>query len=274
MSMSGKDLRLRHLLRQETGRCILFAASHGTSASSVYYELDRTPEKVAAALAGGADSVLISPPLGRACADVFRAHSAGGFVAKVSATAFESFRRETAIWSAQASAAAGADGIGIMMQLIPDNEEAVISMVAKFGDECERLGLPYVVEAELPGAYQEGSWAPQNLVSYLRRSCRLAEELGADIIKTNWPGTAEGFAEIVSAVTKPVLVAGGPRITEPELLRIIDSAINAGAIGASVGRNIFQAADPARATANIAAVVHDRIDVDKVLQNAVLQNAS
>jgi len=69
-------------------------------------------------------------------------------------------------------------------------------------------------------------------------------------------------------VTKPVLVAGGPRIKEPELLRIIDSAINVGAIGASVGRNIFQAADPARATASIAAVVHDRIDVDKVLQNA------
>jgi DhnA family fructose-bisphosphate aldolase class Ia len=268
MSISGKDLRLRHLLHGDTGRCILFAASHGTSTSSLYPELDRTPDKVAAALAGGADSVLISPPLGRACADAFRAHPAGGIVAKVSATAFEACRRETAIWSAQAAAAAGADGVGIMMQLIPENEEAVISMVARFGDECERLGLPYVVEAELPGAYQEGSWAPEDQVSYLRRSCRLAEELGADIIKTNWPGTADGFAEIVSAVTKPVIVAGGPRVTEPELLRIIDSAISVGAIGASVGRNIFQSADPERATAHISAVVHDRMDVDKILQSA------
>jgi fructose-bisphosphate aldolase/2-amino-3,7-dideoxy-D-threo-hept-6-ulosonate synthase len=268
MSISGKDLRLRHLLRQETGRFILFAASHGTSTSSLYRELDRTPDKVAAALAGGADSVLVSPPVGRACAEAFRAYPAGGFVAKVSATAFESCRRETAIWSAQASAAAGADGVGIMMQLIPENEEAVISMVAAFGDECERLGLPYVVEAELPGAYQEGTWAPEDQVSYLRRSCRLAEELGADIIKTNWTGTADGFAEIVSAVTKPVIVAGGPRVTEPELLRIIDSAISVGAIGASVGRNIFQSADPERATANISAVVHDRMDVEKILQSA------
>jgi fructose-bisphosphate aldolase / 2-amino-3,7-dideoxy-D-threo-hept-6-ulosonate synthase len=268
MSASGKDLRLRHLLRQETRRCILFAASHGTSTSSLYRELDSTPEKVAAALAGGADSVLISPPLGRVCAEAFRAYPSCGLVAKVSATAFETFRRETAIWSAQAAAAAGADGIGIMMQLIPENEEAVIALVARFGDECERLGLPYIVEAELPGAYQEGAWTPENIVTYLRRSCRLAEELGADIIKTNWPGTTDGFAEIVSSVTKPILVAGGPRISEPELLRILDSAINVGAMGASVGRNIFQSPDPARVTANIAAVVHDRIDVDKVLQNA------
>ena len=63
-------------------------------------------------------------------------------------------------------------------------------------------------------------------------------------------------------------MAGGPRVTEPELLRIIDSAISAGAIGASVGRNIFQSADPERATANISAVVHDRMDVDKILQSA------
>src|SRR5260370_587365 len=115
----------------------------------------RMRRRVAGAGAGGPAWVLSSPPLGRACADVFRAHGGGGFVAKVSATAFESFRRETAIWSAEAAAASGADGVAVMMQLIPENEEAVIRLAATFGEECERLGLPYVVEAELPGAYQE-----------------------------------------------------------------------------------------------------------------------
>ena len=116
MSAGGKELRLRHLVRQETGRCILFAASHGTSAASVFHELDRTSEKVAAAVAGGADCVLMTPPFSRVCAGVFRQHPTAGLVAKVSATAFESHQRETAIWSAQAALAAGADGIGIMMQ--------------------------------------------------------------------------------------------------------------------------------------------------------------
>jgi len=265
MPISGKDLRLRHLVRRDTGRCILFAASHGTSTGTLFAELDRTAEKVAAAIDGGADSVLISPPIGRLCAGIFRERPHAGFVAKVSATAFESYRRETAIWSPESAMIAGADGIGIMMQLVPENEEAVIRLIAEYGEECERLGLPYVVEAELPGAYQANDWMPEDPVAYLRRSCRLAEELGADIIKTNWPGSAEGFASIVSAVTKPVIVAGGPRVEDSQLLRIIDEAMHAGAIGASVGRNIFQSPDPVRATANIAAVVHDRAPVDAVL---------
>ena len=104
MSNSGKDLRLRHLLHAETGRCILFAVSHGTSTASLYHELDRTADKVAAALAGGADSVLISPPLGRACAEVFRSHPRGGFVAKVSAIHLPPTRR-TALRSTSRSQA-------------------------------------------------------------------------------------------------------------------------------------------------------------------------
>lgn len=265
MPAGGKELRLRHLVHRDTGRCILFAASHGTSSARLFHELDQTSGKVAAAIKGGADCVLITPPLGRACTGIFRQYPSAGLVAKVSATAFERYQRETAIWSPQAALTAGADGIGIMMQLIPENEESVIRLVAQYGEECERLGIPYVVEAELPGAYEQNAWMPEDPVSYLRRSCRLAEELGADIIKTNWPGDAEGFAEIVSSVTKPVIVAGGPRIDDAELLRIIDGAMEAGAIGASVGRNIFQSADPVQATANIAAIVHDRADVDMVL---------
>jgi len=151
MSASGKDLRLRHLLHRKSGTCILFAASHGTSTATLFHELDETAGKVAAAIDGGADSVLISPPIARLCGDIFRERPHAGFVAKVSATAFQSCRRETAIWSVGAATIAGADGIGIMMQLVPENEEAVIRLVASYGEECERLGMPYVVEAELPG---------------------------------------------------------------------------------------------------------------------------
>ncbi len=265
MSASGKDLRMRHLLHRETGTCVLFAASHGTSTATIFQELNQTADKVAAAIDGGADSVLVSPPIGRLCAGILRERPHAGFVAKVSATAYESVRRETPIWSSEAAMVAGADAVGIMMQLIPENEEAVMRLVAEYGEECERLGMPYVVEAELPGAYQANDWMPEDPVGYLRRACRLAEELGADIIKTNWPGTADGFASIVAAVTKPIIVAGGPRIDDGQLLEIIDQAMRAGAIGASVGRNIFQSPDPVQATANIAAVVHDRAPVASVL---------
>lgn len=259
MSGNGKHFRLRHIFRAETGRCILFAASHGTSSAQLFKELDETAHLVDVVITGGADSVLISVGYANASADVFHRHPTAGFIAKVSATAFESSTGEIPIRSAESALAAGADGLGVMMQLTPSNESAVVGLVAALGEASERLGLPLLVEAELPSAYQEHSWAPKDAVAYLRRSCRLAEELGADIIKTNWPGTSEGFAEVISPVTKPVLVAGGPRISEFDLLQVIDNAISVGASGTSVGRNIFQADDPASATKQIVSVVHDRL---------------
>src|SRR5262249_53594178 len=95
-----------------------------------------------------------------------------------------------------------------------------------------------------------------DVVPYLRRSCRLAQELGADIVKTNWPGSAEKYAEVTAAVSVPTVVAGGSKVGEDELLAMIEAAIRGGAAGCSVGRNIFQADDPRTIPAGIAEAVH------------------
>ena len=56
---TGKELRLRRIIRPDTGRCILFALSHGTSTVEIFPELDDTPDLLEASLAGGADCILI-----------------------------------------------------------------------------------------------------------------------------------------------------------------------------------------------------------------------
>jgi fructose-bisphosphate aldolase / 2-amino-3,7-dideoxy-D-threo-hept-6-ulosonate synthase len=256
MGSLGKELRLRRLIRPDTGRCILFAASHGTGASEIYKELEDTPAQVDAALSGGADCVLISCGFAEAAAAVFGRFPTKGFVAKVSATSYVDVPREIVSTSVERAAFNGADAVGLLMQLTPATEREVLAMVAEFGEQCSKLGMPYVVEAEVPGAYGGKGWFPEDVVSYLRRSCRLAQELGADIIKTNWPGSAEGYAEVIAAVSKPTVVAGGPLVAEDALLAVIEGALSAGAAGCSVGRNIFQAPDPRAMAERIATLVH------------------
>lgn len=253
---TGKDLRLRQIIRPDTGRCILFALSHGTSTVEIFSELDDTAGLLEASLAGGADCILISAGFAAANADIFARYPAKGLVTKVSATAYEDVPRETPIITVEQALQAGADAVGILMQLTPSTERSVISMISSYGEQCERYGVPFVVEAELPGAYSPGTWFPDDVVPFLRRSCRMAQELGADIIKTNWPGSAEAFAEVIAPVSKPVVVAGGSKVSEQELLGFISSAIDVGAAGCSVGRNIFKAPDPRAMTARIAALVH------------------
>ena len=76
---------------------------------------------------------------------------------------------------------------------------------------------------------------------------------GADIVKTNWPGDQESFAKCVEAANGlPVVLAGGSRLDDAELLTRMEQAVAVGAIGCSVGRNIFMHRAPKRSPARFA----------------------
>ena len=113
-----------------------------------------------------------------------------------------------------------------MIPFAPENEPDVISLTAQLGEACDRLGMPYVAEAEFPNAYYDSGddYATEWGLPYLKRSARLCAELGADIVKSNWPGSGEQFAEIVEAVAVPVVVAGGSREGDLDLLRKVAEA--------------------------------------------------
>ena len=69
---------------------------------------------------------------------------------------------------------------------------------------------------------------------------RLAQEMGADIVKVNYTGNAEEFKTVIEGCQIPVVVAGGEITSEEKLLSNIDGALLAGAKGVAIGRNIFQ----------------------------------
>ena len=75
---------------------------------------------------------------------------------------------------------------------------------------------------------------------------RVAEELGADMIKTSYPGSPEAFTRITKACSVPVFVAGGEKCSDLESLEMIRDSVAAGGAGASIGRNAFQHADARR----------------------------
>ena len=101
---------------------------------------------------------------------------------------------------------------------------------------------------------------------YLRRNVRLCGELGADIIKTNWPGDEASFQKLLQAANGiPVVLAGGSRLEDDELLRRMESAMSVGAIGCSVGRNIFMHRSPEAITRALSRVIRDRWAASKAM---------
>ena len=127
-------------------------------------------------------------------------------------------------------------------------------------EQIARSVTDAIAEAEFPTTYAAvEQLKDQYGFEYLRRNVRLCAELGADIVKTNWPGDEELFGRLVEAAGGvPVVLAGGSRLKDRELLWRMERAMAAGGIGCSVGRNIFMHRSPEAITRALSRVIRER----------------
>ena len=146
-------------------------------------------------------------------------------------------------------------------------ERHMIERLAEVGAACDELGMPFIAEAEWPSAYSAVDAVAELGLDYLLRNVRLCAELGADVIKSNWPGTEAGFERLIAAATGlPVVLAGGSRILDEELLARQEAAMRVGAVGCSVGRNIFMHERPEAITRALRRVIVERWPAAQALE--------
>jgi 3-hydroxy-5-phosphonooxypentane-2,4-dione thiolase len=98
---------------------------------------------------------------------------------------------------------------------------------------------------------------------YLGLACRVAAELGVHFVKTYY--CEPGFDQVVAGTPVPVVIAGGKKIPEFDALNMAYKAIDQGALGVDMGRNIFCADDPVAMIQAVRAVVHEGEKPDKAL---------
>jgi putative autoinducer-2 (AI-2) aldolase len=89
---------------------------------------------------------------------------------------------------------------------------------------------------------------------YMRLATRICAELGATYVKTYY--VENGFDTVAAACPVPIVIAGGKKLAEPDALRMAGNAVREGAAGVDMGRNIFQAENPAAMIQAVRQVVH------------------
>ena len=94
--------------------------------------------------------------------------------------------------------------------------------------------------------------------TYLRLACRICAELGAQLVKTYF--CPEGFETVTASCPVPIVMAGGKKLPELEALTMAHSAIQQGAAGVDMGRNIFQSEAPKAMIQAISGVVHRNLN--------------
>ena len=104
----------------------------------------------------------------------------------------------------------------------------------------------------------------ENVTKFLFCQSRIAVEIGADAIKTDWSGTIEGFRHVVQgAADAPVLVAGGPRLDDDRAtLGLVRDLLAAGARGVMFGRSLFQSPEPLVLMKAVRDMVHDDVSYE------------
>lgn len=147
----------------------------------------------------------------------------------------------------------GADGVSVHVNLGSRWEADQIRDLGRVADACDRWRIPLLAMIYPRGPKIRDPKDP----ALVAHAATLGAELGADIVKTPYVGDPKAMAEIVESCPIPIVVAGGPRQSDPAaLMSYVDSALRGGVAGLAMGRNIFQAPDPGRAAGQVAALVH------------------
>ncbi|HJJ28726.1 MAG TPA: 2-amino-3,7-dideoxy-D-threo-hept-6-ulosonate synthase [Methanocorpusculum sp.] len=260
--MIGKTIRMERILDRSTKKLVVVPLDHGMSFGPVS-GLTAMRETVDAVARGGATAVVLNKGM------IQTAHR--GFGKDVGLIMHLSAGTglggdpdgKVIVSSIEEALTFGADAVSIQINLGADSEGEMLKSAGEISRSCARWGMPLLAMVYARGPHIKN---PEN-PDAIKRCARAAAELGADLVKTSYTGDIDTFREVVRGASIPVLIAGGPKMqTDLELLTMVRDAIDAGAAGVSIGRNIFQHKNVEGITRAVSDIVLRDAAVEEVLQ--------
>lgn len=149
----------------------------------------------------------------------------------------------------------------------PEVYRQCINNINRLKPACERYGMPLMIEPlAMKDNVSAGGYMVDGDIDKILPLVRQAIELGADIIKADPCDNAQEYHRVIEvAAGKPVLVRGGGRVSDTEILTRTYELMQQGAKGIVYGRNVIQHSNPAGMTRALMAVVHDGATPDAAL---------
>lgn len=244
--------RLKRIFRAD-GRALIVALDHGLTEGPAR-GLEAPAALLAQVTAGGADAVLTSYGLATRHEDEL---AALGLILRldVGGTQLGQMGPGIPFYSVDDALRIGADAVAVSAFPGTPQESSTMQFLAQTIAAGHMRGLPVLAEMQ-PGGFD----APpeRRSLEAVALSARVAAELGADWVKVPY---AEGFERVVATTYVPVVILGGAKANAPTVIfASVQAAIQGGAAGVAIGRNIFQAEDPQAMVAALAAIVHAGAD--------------
>jgi fructose-bisphosphate aldolase, class I len=248
LSHCGKKLRLKRVLGKPGGRALIVAFDHALVLGPIA-GTESPLTKIQQFAEARVDAVLLNLGLIRQFADSPCPVELPPFIARIDWTTVWAVIRDGGKGELHSAMLAhpedalrhGADAVLTYMVVGTGDagfEAKEIARTAEVARQCERAGIPLIVESLARGADVRDPGDPK----WLNLHTRMAVELGADAVKTDYSGDPDSMRAIVEGCPVPILVLGGSRqASDKDALDVVRGAAQAGAAGVFFGRNVFQA---------------------------------
>lgn len=268
--MSDVSYRLRRLFNPTSGRCLDIAVDHGFFGEKSFLQgIEDLPAAVDTLVAASPDAIQLTVGQARLLqqrggrerpALVLRTDVANVYGAPLPDHMFDLTLPNPGLAGVKLDAAC------VVVNLFelpgrPEVREACIRAVLNAKVDCEKYGMPLMVEPLVMKQSSKGGYEVNGDIEKIIPIVRQAVELGADVIKADPCDDASQYHEVIQTATGiPVLVRGGGRVDDDELLRRTQVVLEQGAAGIVYGRNIIQHDNPGGMTRALMAMLHDGAD--------------
>jgi 3-hydroxy-5-phosphonooxypentane-2,4-dione thiolase len=258
----GMQSRLARVFRPESGRTVMLAIDHG------YFQgpttgLERVDLSIvpllpyADALMTTRGMVRSTIPAASRTPIVLRASGGPSILTELS--------NERVAVSMEDAARINASAVAVQVFIGGEYETQSVRNMTRLVDAGQRYGIPVLAVTAVGKELTRDA-------RYLRLATRICAELGAHFVKTYY--CEQGFDTVAAACPVPLVMAGGKKLPERDALIMAYHAVQNGAAGVDMGRNIFQSDTPEAMIRAVGAVVHEAMKPEDAYDQFVRQPAS
>lgn len=276
--MYGKKIRMGRLIDPKYGRGVIIPYAHGLLQGPIpgLENINEINKYMGIFKRSRATGVIISYGYLKYSADYFIGRNIPGLVLLIDwINMTKAYRgavpynevRTGICTSIEDAIRCGADGVMTYLALGFDDPSMESEEIKKNGlvvKECERVGLPVIIEPVMAKFKNSDVFYDKD---YLKVNDRIAAEIGADIVKSQYSGDPDTFKEVVKNCAAPIMIAGGPRTgTMEETFEMIRGSIMAGGAGTIVGRKIFQSENIEKCLEQVCKIVYEEYPKNNGIQ--------
>jgi putative autoinducer-2 (AI-2) aldolase len=251
----GLKNRLSRIISPKTGHTVMLAVDHG-------YFLGPTsrlevPRKTIKPLLPHADAIMLTRGVLRTSVDPGTGTPVVLRVSGGTSIIGGSLADEGITTPMEEAIRLNVSAVALSIFVGTEYEKQTLLSLSDLASEGERYGMPVLAVTAV------GKELEKRDARFLSLCCRIAAELGAHFVKTYY---CEDFEKVVEGCPVPVVIAGGPKLeTFRDTLQLVRDAIDRGAVGVDMGRNIWQSDHPIAAIKAVRAVVHKKASIDEAM---------